>query len=166
MIRILTINKDTEVLRDLLIYDDSHLDLGKITKDIFGEVLTIYEMFKKASDLGVKIIVDSNYDLPEVTKDAYIGDFKYEVDVTPFSNLTNKTYILKFDSPRDDEGILSGLLGIEEVRDILEHDSDFSKLVDQVETLDANENVILGYLTHTYGFNFQLVNYYDELEES
>lgn len=156
-------------MKKLVIYA---ADTNVAKKILFGTSLTesvslklnkevdIFESLSYLNSKGLKVYVTEIDELESKEVSDYIGGYDYEINITPYAEAgETKTQCIQLSGDFDEDDFES-LLRIPEILSILEHDSKFSKLVDQVGAMSYDYEIVLNYLVSWYGFRVNKFYYY------
>lgn len=152
---------DTNVAKKILFGTDLTESVGiELNKEV-----SIFESLNYLKGKGLKAYVTEVDELEGKDITEYIGGFDYEINLTPYAEVgETKTSCIQLSGDFDDDDFES-LLSVPEVLNILEHDSNFSKLVDQVGAMAYDYDIVLNYLVSEYGFRVNKFHYYEKSEE-
>jgi hypothetical protein len=161
MYRILTYGEGN-LLRDVRFIESDNLTYSQLNEAFNTNVKSLIEFFYVMDKNGLSVIIDTNWDKAPMTKEEYIGSYTMEIDVI-VNNITtpDTTYRIPF-TDLD----LNQILSVPEIVKIMEVDEKFSKLMNQVEVLDADWDAIFNYLSRVYGITKVQVNYYSNPEDN
>lgn len=156
-------------MKKLVIYA---ADTNVAKKILFGTSLTesvglelnkevdTFESLSYLKSKGLKAYVTEIDGLESKEVPDYIGGYDYEINITPYAEAgETKTRCIQLSGDFDEDDFES-LLRIPEILSILEHDSKFSKLVDQVGAMSYDHEIVLNYLVGEYGFRVNKFYYY------
>lgn len=130
-----------------------------------GKELDTFESLSHLKSEGLKAYVTEIDELESKDFTDYIGGYDYEINITPYAEAgETKTRCIQFSGDFDEDDFES-LLRVPEILSILEHDSKFSKLVDQVGAMSYDYEIVLNYLVSEYGFRVNKFYYYGESDK-
>lgn len=165
MRRVVVYKSESNLIQRVFYLKDSEELTQAISTELFDKKLSKFELQSELYNNGLDFFVaPSNPEFLSNLED-YIGSDIMEINVIPFSNLSQEVKCVRFtDSVLDNSNIIN-LLNLPEMAEIISKDKEFSELVNQINLTESDWNIALNFLTEKYKFKFLTINYVENNEE-